>query len=181
MKALFVLALAVSLVVVACQGEKVVEVVATPAPLPTLAPWPTHTPYPTLAPAADVDALPDVHTFPEPDALSYAGGRPGQMGRLPQRDFGKFGPGRRGLRLALRGVDAQPVLRPRRKAGDLPQSSRCAHFRPRHGRGCRSGRPDRSRRRGERADVVLLPIRSGIVRPAGVAVGWQHSRSASGC
>ena len=93
MKALFALVLAVSLVVVACQGETVVEVLPTPAP------WPTHTPYPTLAPAADTYALP--HAGPaadtyaptprtllsEPDALSYAGGRRGQMGRLPQRDF----------------------------------------------------------------------------------------------
>ena len=64
MKALFALALAVSLVVVACQGEKVVEVVATPAPLPTLAPWPTHTPYPTLAPLPTSTPYPTYTPFP---------------------------------------------------------------------------------------------------------------------
>ena len=64
MKALFVLALAVGLVVVACQGETVVEVVATPASLPTPAPWPTHTPYPTPAPLPTHTPFPTYTPFP---------------------------------------------------------------------------------------------------------------------
>ena len=64
MKALFVLALAVGLVVVACQGETVVEVVATPASLPTPAHWPTHTPYPTPAPLPTHTPFPTYTPFP---------------------------------------------------------------------------------------------------------------------